>query len=394
MNGEHLLNYLGFVEDELIQECCAPQNNRRKHPAVPLRRWLAAAACVCLVLCGTFGAMIKLGYFSAGCGGWPGTIVNGRYYYTVPHSGVWCYVPGAESKKLVSFLRMDGWLVNESGLYFDRGRSLYRKDLTTGEEQRLYTARWAESSHIGFSLKEDGTVVLTVYDKRRERQRQLLLDGETGTVLQELSGWIDYRDIRYGFDGGYPMYEYRYYLCGDAIYELVEVEDLNKDASYDLRVSDRSVLPQGWYVISRPQQEDMNGNLLVEIYTGRRDEAWKTQQTLLIRKDGSTVLLPGQHRYESVTPDGRYLFRNGTAYDAQGNAVQTETIWCLDADTGATWHLTMDAVAPQYEFTTDGIHLYTTAPWAEEQACWRIEYDQTGRPVALLLVSAEIRNAE
>ena len=388
MTREQLFMAIGHCDDRLLEECM-------DYRAAKIPRRLLAAACVLLGVLGSFGTALKLDYFKAGCSGWPGTIANGVYYFTIPHKGAYAYHPdGGETLKIRCALWMDGWLVNESGLYFDRGRSLYRKDLTTGEEQRLYTARWAESSHIGFSLKEDGTVVLTVYDKRRERQRQLLLDGETGTVLQELSGWIDYRDIRYGFDGGYPMYEYRYYLCGDAIYELVEVADLNGDASYDLRVSDRSVLPQGWYVISRPQQEDMNGNLLVEIYTGRRDEAWKTQQTLLIRKDGSTVLLPGQHRYEAVAPDGRYLFRNGTAYDAQGNAVQTETIWCLDADTGATWQLPMDAVTPQYEFTTDGIHLYTTAPWAEEQACWRIEYDQTGRPVALLLVSADIRNAE
>lgn len=390
MNGEHLLQYLGQIDDSLVQECCAPMRVRTP------KRWqkaLATAACICLVLGGAFGALVKLGYFSAGCGGWPGTIVNGVYYYQQSHSGAWCYAPGGSSKKLVSSLFMDGWLVNENGLYFDNGRTLYRKDLASGRVQRLYTASRWECSHIAFSLEEDGTVVLTVYDKHRERMKQLLLDGLTGKVLQDLSGWVDYSNVLYGDGDGYRMYEYRYYSCGADTYELVSATDLNGDASADLLLNGESVLPEGWYVVFRPVQEDMNGNLLVELYTGRKADHWQNLNDLLIRTDGSTVLLREHHSYEACTPDGRYLFYQGTTFDEQGNEVQTDVLYCMNADTGESWPLPVDANTPQYSLTTDGEYLYTSAPWADEQACWHILYDEAGRPASLSLVSDDIRNA-
>ena len=389
MNGEHLLRYLGHIDDSLVQECCAAVPQRPK-------RWknvLAAAACVCLVLGSTLGVLIKLGYFSAGCGGWPGTIVNGVYYYQRPHSGAWCYTPGGSSKKLVSSLFMDGWLVNENGLYYDSGRSLYRKDLVTGKVQRLYTASWWECSHIGFSLEEDGSVVLTVYDKYKERLQQLLLDGMTGTVLRELSGWIDYSGVAYGESNGYQMYEYCYYTSGEDTYELVYTTDLNGDPSADLQLDGVSVLPQGWYLVFRPVLEDMNGNLLAELYTGRKSDYWQNHRILLIRADGSRVLLDEYHNYEACTPDGRYLFYQGTTTDAQGNTVQTDVLHCMDAETGQSWPLPMDASTPQYSLTADGTHVYTSAPWADEQACWRIVYDEAGRPSALTLITADLHNA-
>lgn len=394
MNGEHLLQYLNQIDDALVQETCAlaaaPGAKRPK-------RWqkaLASAACVCLVLGSAFGVLVKLGYFSAGCGAWPGTIVDGVYYYTVPHSGAWRYTPGGESEKLVSTLFMDGWLVNENGLYFDSGRSLYRKDLTTGRVTRLYTASFWQCSHIAFSLEEDGTIILTVYDKHRERLQQLLLDGLTGAVLRELSGWIDYSRVRYGDAEGYQMAEYRYYTCGNNTYELVWTEDLNGDASNDLLLNGRSVLPEGYYAVFRPKQDGVNGNLLVDVYTGRKGDYWQTQKCLLIRADGSTVLLQEYHSYNAVTPDGKYLFYQGTTYDADGNEVQSDTILCCEADTGASWPLPMDADTPQYALTADGEYLYTSAPWADEQACWRIVYDADGRPSALTLVDSDIRSAD
>ena len=389
MNGEHLLHCLNHLDDALIWQHSGPA---RRKPTPRWKKTLAAAACVCLVLGSTFGIMVKLGYFSAGCGGWPGTIVNGDYYYTVPHSGVWRYTPGGESEKLLSALWMDGWLVNENGLYFDRGRSLYRKDLTTGKIQRLYTASLWECSHIGFSLEEDGTIVLTVYDKRRERQQQLLVDGLNGDVLKQLSDWVDYSEIRYGDSDGYQMYEYRWYTCGDDIYELVYTTDRNGDASDDLLLNGESVLPHGWYAVFRPRQDDLNGNLLVDVYTGRKEDYWKTQKTLLIRADGTTALL--EYRgYDTATPDGRYLFF-ARSIDAvvQGSELANSPIGCCDTETGEVWPLAMDAETDVYDMTSDGQYLYTSAPWADEQACWRIKQDESGRPAALTLLDADIRN--
>jgi len=390
MNGEQLLGYLGYLDDALIQQHSGPAQKK------PVPRWkkaLAAAACVCLVLGSSFGVLVKLGYFSAGCGSWPGTIVNGAYYYTVPHSGVWRYTPGGQSEKMLGALWMDGWLVNENGLYFSSGRSLYRKDLQTGRTEKLYTAPFWHSSHIGFSLEENGSVVLTVYDKHRDRQQQLLLEGLTGAVLQQLSGWVDDSLVRYGISNGYRMYEYRWYTCGDAVYELVYATDQNGDASGDLLLNGRSVLPEGYYVVFRPRQDGLNGNLLVDVYTGKKGDYWKTQKTLLIRADGTTALLE-YRSYDIATPDGRYLLF-GRTIDAvvQGSAAANSPIGCCDTVTGEVWPLMMEAETDVYAMTGDGVYLYTSAPWAEEQVCWRVEYDPAGRPAALTMVSADIRHA-
>ena len=59
MNGEHLLEAMGLLDDDLIAQAEEPA---RRRPRPPVRRWAALAACLALVL--------ALGYQGARL--WPG----------------------------------------------------------------------------------------------------------------------------------------------------------------------------------------------------------------------------------------------------------------------------------------------------------------------------------
>ena len=76
MTREQLFMAIGHYDDRLLEECM-------DYRAAKIPRRLLAAACVLLVVLGSFGTALKLDYLKAGCSGWPGTIANGVYYFTV-----------------------------------------------------------------------------------------------------------------------------------------------------------------------------------------------------------------------------------------------------------------------------------------------------------------------
>jgi hypothetical protein len=43
-----------------------------------------------------------------------------------------------------------------------------------------------------------------------------------------------------------------------------------------------------------------------------------------------------------------------------------------------------------YDIVCDGTYLYTTAPWCEQQSAWRIERDETGKPVSMILLNPDL----
>ena len=98
MTGQQLFERLGYIQPAYVAEAEAFQVKPRR-----CLRLAAAAACLCLLTAFAVNTLGRFGYdFRAGCGAWPGTIVEGVYYYNVPHSGVWRYVPGEEPEKLLS----------------------------------------------------------------------------------------------------------------------------------------------------------------------------------------------------------------------------------------------------------------------------------------------------
>ena len=123
MTNEQLSASLSYLGDELLAECGA----RRQRPKRSWRTALIKAACIALVL---FSGIYVAGRFDyslgAGCASSPGTIADGRYYYHVRHSGVWCYDPAmGTSERVLSTFWYDGYAVNGYGIYYLRGETLY-----------------------------------------------------------------------------------------------------------------------------------------------------------------------------------------------------------------------------------------------------------------------------
>ena len=132
MRSEELLDAIGEAKDEYILDARSTQ----KQKTMWIKR-LAAAACICLVLSVAINLLVLFDFrFGANCGANPGTIVDGVYYYYEPHKGVMGYVPGGKSELVLSTFWLSEWDVNEYGIYYWRGLSLYVRDHETGTRRK------------------------------------------------------------------------------------------------------------------------------------------------------------------------------------------------------------------------------------------------------------------
>ena len=99
----------------------------------------------------------------------------------------------------------------------------------------------------------------------------------------------------------------------------------------------------------------------------------------VVRPDGGTeiVTIPSDYYYGGTT---EYL------YATENNS----KVLCVEVATGNSWFLEMDAEGHFHDLATDGAYLYTTAPWDHVQTCWKLIYDDSGRPTGLTLISRDI----
>lgn len=363
MNGETLLEALTDVDPALVQAA----GKARRRPA--WRMWAAAAACVCLLLAGTVQILYRLDYFRMGCSAVAGTLADGAYYYNEAHSGVWRWTPGEGSKKLVGAFWEDGWLANDYGVYYSRGRSLFVRVHETGETRRLCRAPRRDARRISFSLTDGGDLCVTLWQRDRQHVTELLLDGKTGTLLQTLRENTDPLD-----DAWFPP-DYRLWRLGSRTLELSGRTDADGETYFLLTENGVPVLPEGQYVLPYPKQ--LQQALLVE--TARLAQPEKTQ-TLLLLPDG-TQLAGVPHTLQDSGVDGWLLY------------TQNNRLWRFDLSDGTRRALDADAEYEACSFVCDGTLLMTCVPWDEAQTCWRLVCDEDGAPVKLELVCRDIRNS-
>lgn len=107
--------------------------------------------------------------------------------------------PQDGSRRVVSAWEENGWQANAYGIYYTQGRSLYVREHESGKKRRLYKAGLFESTDIGFSMQMDSNVVVRVYNKRKDTVYELLPDGVTGNVLEEVTEKVSYseKDLLY-----------------------------------------------------------------------------------------------------------------------------------------------------------------------------------------------------
>lgn len=393
MNREQLFAAIGETDEALLAE------TERKPRQKRWMRRLAAAACVVLLLTGSIQILVRMEYLTAGCSAWPGEIVDGVYYYRVPHRGYVRYTPEEGSQLLVHTLFEDGCLVNEYGVYFTLGRGVYVRIHETGKFQRLYRVSPFECSHIGLSLLGDGTLDLTVYNKWEEWRYDLQLDGKTGEVLSTLMEKTSYdtdyvQPWRQHFRIGGQ--EISVVLLPDELTQRIEREyGLTLGTLCDLQRDGVSLLPEGAY-ISEYVGEVLGDYLLVSDFFYPRELAQEVQDglhALVVTPEDEAVEVPYQTYYAAA--EG-YLYYVDYDYAERAEAesdIRDYAICCYELASGESWALTpeQDGYSDNfYAFASDGTLLYTSAPWAGEQLCWEITKDSTGRPVGLRLLSEDI----
>ena len=117
------------------------------------------AVSLILFLSGSGYVLFRLGYFQAG-NEYIGILTKKAYYFEAPRDGIYSYHPGKEPEKRISSFWVEDWDVNETALYYKYGRSLHSLDTENGRKRKLYEATDSRCSHISFSLREDGDILV------------------------------------------------------------------------------------------------------------------------------------------------------------------------------------------------------------------------------------------
>lgn len=365
MKANDLLDMIGNVDDNIIEEA-----KQKKKAALPRwTRWLATAACLCLILGGTFNTLYRFGYFKLGCGSLAGDIVDGDYYYYYPHSGVWRYSDG-KAKKLISAYWMRGYDVNENGLYYDDySANLYRMDLKTLKKKKIYSA--SDATHIYYDLKDDGTVVVTVYNSKKRYQYDVLIDGKTGEVLERLTDKTSY-------DAPDEPDSDLHYIIGDRNIVLVPIGEASEQ-KYMPTENGKALLPEGRWV--NDGIYDMSDDVKAfGVYNDNDGGPDVESEMLMIFANGKTDLRPEEHYVYGHYPTEHIYLYVGR---------DQSTIWCYDYTSDEKWQLKVDTEHSFYSIVNDDDMLYSCEPWNHDQAAWKIIYEGN-RPVALQLIDDKI----
>ena len=373
MTNEQLSASLSYLGDELLTECGA----RRQRPKRSWRTALVKAACIALVL---FSGIYVAGRFDyslgAGCASSPGTIADGRYYYHVRHSGVWCYDPAmGTSERVLSTFWYDGYAVNSYGIYYRRGETLYVQVHETGERIKLYTAP-RDCTRLFFSLLGDGRIDVQLrFNSDVMLWSEYLLDGRTGGLLEVRQ---EYASSGAGFE---QFYENTHLTLGG--YEFTLVPGGQRADGVDLYrllrdgedvTPEETLFDQGFFVLRGGQYA----------LVGCVRDGKLTHDMLCLGADGSVTTLRCPNTRSYVAAADGFVFYD--QYEWQLAEQRYVGVGCHDIAAGEEWLLTVDRTGltrELYDYTTDGTYLYACAPWSSAHTVWRLVSGEDGRPAAL-----------
>ena len=372
MKSDDLLDAIGEAKDEYVQDV---RSTQKKKPVWVKR--LAVAACLCLVLSGAISLLIRFDFdLGASCGANPGTIVDGVYYYHEPHKGVMRYVPGGESELVLSTFWLSEWDVNEYGIYYWHGLSLYVRDHETGTRRKLHSASRLECTHIRFELRDDGNVIFVGYNKNTEVRYELLLDGVTGEIIDTVMDPVGYDDFIFAYSESHQVVGNREIL-------FVPLGEKRYDSRADVTEYGESLLPEG--MSASIYTRHWGDALWVSLYDEINSEDTDTYLVLYPDGENRIVTLPAESYCGGI---GNYLF-----YPSYTDEYETEwgAVCCTDIITGESWSLDVDTYTDDlYDLRTDGQYLYSTAPWDDGHMCWELIYDNNGKPTAIRLIEEDI----
>ncbi len=372
--GKDIYRAISEIDPELV-ESTAPteseekkltefkENKKKNKGHKKLISWLgAAAACLCIMLCGIF-VLIRLGYLTAGCGSYPGTVVNDRYYFCVPHRGIYEFTPEGGSKMVVSDLLRDdrGYSANDYGVYYTRNGKLYVRVNATGKTKKIFDARKSGGKRLYVAdAYDDGTVKIRVFGKNG-MTGTLLIDGKSGEtvkVIREFSDYRDYTEKREYKIGNMTITSV--YTVSNNRYKLELFKDGEKfldDADVEVTaVMDGRFYSDDVLLISCMRYED-----------GKK--AW-TNFMVAILPDG-TVKEIYDLNYTFTAASNGYIFYVPETYMGKGK------LCAYNISTGESICLIENY--SHYEVIPAGEYIYTTAPWSDTTSRYKLLYDADGK---------------
>ena len=195
---------------------------------------------------------------------------------------------------------------------------------------------------------------------------ELLLDGITGELIETVMEPTSYDDF------GLP-YSESHKIIGNREVEL-------------LAASEDAVL----CVLTENGVNLLADGMLVYKYEEHWGDAlwFRVWQEDLVDGETKYIILYPDEETKIVTLPTQYYCGGTTEY--LFTTSENSEVMCVEVATGESWILEMDAPGDFHDLATDGNYLYTMAPWAEEQTCWRLEYNDERRPIGITLVTKNI----
>lgn len=88
-----------------------------------------------------------------------GTIIDGKYYFSIPHKGLYCYVPTGEKECLLKPFEYSQWTAEEDGLYYENGKNWYRLNYTTKKREKAEQIELSEKQEAGNGTFDKGQIL-------------------------------------------------------------------------------------------------------------------------------------------------------------------------------------------------------------------------------------------
>lgn len=376
MREEDILKAIGQVDDRFLIDA---QKKKRGH--FILRVAAMAASIALIVACG-LDVVDRMDIGRAGCSATLGDIANGKYYYYKMHEGVFSYdITNGETKKELNTFFMQGYEVDDYGLFYDMHGKLYVKAHETGKTRKIFSVNPLAINNMIYELtgtNED--ILITVYCKN-ETVYQRVIDAVTGKDVSE-----NYPDIYYdnvSFDDFVNREDVTYSL-GDRkfVYHNENIKTENGWA-YDDYFAEYT--PDGSFQkIDYGEAEFVfvkyyDDDYIVVSYEGEYDRIYGGY---IFTSDGRTIELDRKaiQRFENIygSVNECLIYGNETQKYVYSIPTGESTKFKL-YDESKDNELDEKTYENLYTLLIDKDIVFSCAPWSHEQRMWKLLYMDDGR---------------
>ena len=353
-----LFNAITEIDDSFLEEAEEKLAKERKSLFFKV---VSIAACICLCIFSGINILDRFDYLGSGCSAWPGDVVEGKYYFSVQHDGIYCYEPEEKtSKKLLSAFWYDDYEVTSDGIYYTSGNKLSFLSFDTGKKFRLYKA-WGYG-HINVDIDFDGNLTVTCYNRLFRTKKVLSLKPITGDLIEVKVPKMSFEAYNEAYEDNIPLsFKGR---------ELILKEEGPFREKFKIMEKGRNILPENTFVtgyIWNYYTSPSGDKLFTEATVHKADG---TFPAIVVLTENSLEVFNVPECTELNFTDDHIFF------------LKDEAIHVLNLEDGEIRKLEIEGMSniKIYSFATDGNYIYVTVPWDTVHEVWKVEKDEAGNP--------------